>query len=116
MSLSLAWLCGADKTRVRLPDWEHFFSWRTRGLGPTRRLTGMGTPLAVPGPGIYDCIESYAGSSNFLPWITLVKETVVSGRNRRTVEKVTVQTGLYKTRQEWYEQEWMVPLKDETGM
>lgn len=51
----------------------HFFSWRTRGLGPTRRLTGMGTPLAVPGPGIYVCIESYAGSSNFLPWITLVK-------------------------------------------
>ena len=66
-------LCGADKTRVRLPDWEHFFSWRTRGLGPTRRLTGMGTPLAVPGPGIYVCIGSYAGSSNFLPWITLVK-------------------------------------------
>lgn len=25
-------LCGADKTRVRLPDWEHFFSWLTQAL------------------------------------------------------------------------------------
>ena len=42
-------LCGADKTRVRLPDWEHFFSWLTQALFlPTRRLTGLWTPSPAP--------------------------------------------------------------------
>ena len=61
MSLSLALLCGADKTRVRLPDWERFyflaeFSAIFYVKQPTRCLFGT---VHCPLLGIIFCMKRF---------------------------------------------------------